>query len=143
MNRVWLLGAAALVASSTALALDLSGQWTSGLTFTSGTASVTNTFTLHLAGPGWRLTSAFDPSSLGVSDHTLVVRSGLGPVNVTAGVSFQLSSPGGAPALARQGDRALWTADGFTFQSGFVSFELALGNLTLQLTLHRGPGEQR
>lgn len=141
MNRVWILCTAALVASSTALALDLSGQWTSGLTFTSGTASMTHIFTLHLAGPGWRLTSSFDPSSFGASDHTLVVRSGLGPVNVTAGVSFQLSSPGGAPTLARPGDRALWTADGFTFQSGFVSFDLVLGSLTLRLTLHGAPAE--
>ncbi len=141
MSKAWILGMAALLAGSTALALDLSGQWTSGLTFTSGTASMTHTFTLHLAGSGWRLTSSWDPASLEVSSHTVVLRSGLGPVNVTAGVSFQLSAPGGAPALARERDLALWTADGFTFRSGFVSFEIALGKLTLQLTLHRGPGE--
>lgn len=141
MSKAWILCAGALLVGSTALALDLSGQWTSGLTFTSGTASVTPTFTLHLAGSGWHLTSAWDPASLEVSSHTVVLRSGLGPVNVTAGVSFQLSAPRGAPALARERDLALWTADGFTIRSGFVSFEIALGSLTLQLTLHRGPGE--
>ncbi|MBC7220649.1 hypothetical protein H5T55_04160 [Candidatus Bipolaricaulota bacterium] len=141
MNKVWILCAAALLAGSTALALDLSGQWTSGLTFTSGTASMTNTFTLHLAGSGWHLTSSWDPASLEVSSHTLVLKNGLGPVNVTAGVSFHLSARTALTQVGSRDNPFLWSADGFSFRSGFVSFELALGNLTLQLTFHRGPGE--
>ncbi len=101
---------------------------------------MTNTFTLDLAGSGWHLTSSWDPASLDVSSHTLVLKSGLGPVNVTAGVSFHLSARTALTQVGSKDDPFLWSADGFTFRGGFVSFEVALGNLTLQLTFHLGPG---
>lgn len=133
--------AVVLAAGSTAWGMDLSGTWMTQIAFASGAASPTTAFTLDLAGSGWQLTSSWDPAFLETSSHTLVLKSNLGPMNITAGASFCLST---RTALARVGtpdDLALWSAGAFTFRSGFVSFELALGNLTLRLTLHRGPAE--
>lgn len=141
MKKVWILGTVALLVSWTGLAVDLSGEWTSGLTFTSSGVSMSNAFTLHLGGPGWRLTSSWDPSLLEVSDHSLVLKSSIGPVGVTAGASFRLATRSAMSEVGTQGALSVWSADGFSFQSGFVSFELALGNLTLRLTLHGTPGE--
>lgn len=140
MKKAWALCTLVLLASSTALAVDLSGSWTSQVTFASGAVAANTTFTLHLAGSGWRFTSSWDPALLSVTDHALVLRTSLGPVSVTAGAAFRLT-PRGALAHAATGEGLLWLADGFAFRSGYVSFELALGNLTLQLTFYRGSEE--
>jgi hypothetical protein len=136
-----LLLCSVLLASSTALALDLSGEWTSQITFASGVVSPSTTLTLHLAGSGWQLTSAWDPALLDVSRHSLVLRSSLGPVGVTAGASFRLATRTGLARVGAPDALALWTTDGFSFRGGFVSFELALGNVTLRLTLISGAEE--
>lgn len=141
MKKALAGGMALLLVGWAALAVDLSGTWTTQMAFTSGVASPSTIFTLRLVGSGWALTTAWDPALPELSSHTLVLSGSLGPLGIVAGASFHLSAPGGSPALRRHGDLALWSADGFTFRSGFVSFDLALGNLTLQLTLHRGPGE--
>lgn len=130
---------AVLLASSTALALDLSGEWTAQMTFASGGVSPSTTFTLHLAGSGWRLASSWDPAFLDVSSHSLVLKSSLGPLGVTAGASFHLSTRTALASMGAGSDPSVWTADGFSFRGGFVSLELALGNLTLRLTFISGP----
>jgi len=141
MKTALIVYGALLLASSTALAVDLSGEWTTQMTFTSGIISPSTTFTLHLAGSGWQLTSSWDPAFLDVSSHSLVLKSSLGPVGVTAGASFRLATRTALTRVGAQDDLALWSADGFSFRSGFVSFEIALGNLTLRLTLVSGAGE--
>jgi len=141
MKRTLAVWAALFLVGSMAWAMDLSGEWTAQMTFTSGIVSPSTTFTLHLAGSGWQLTSSWDPAFLDVSSHSLVLQSSLGPVGVTAGASFRLATRTALTRVGAQDDLALWSADGFSFRSRFVSFELALGNLTLRLTLVSGTGE--
>lgn len=128
-----------LVAGSAALAVDLSGEWTAQLAFTSGAVSPSATFTLRLSGPGWKLTTSWDPARFDATRHTFVLKTGFGPLGVTAGGAFSLST---RAALARGGPHeGLWSVDGFSFRGGFVSFDLVLGSLTLRLTFHGGPEE--
>ncbi len=141
MKRTLAAWVVVLLVGSTAWALDLSGEWTTRMTFSSGVVAPSTTFTLHLAGAGWRLTSSWDPAFLDVTSHSLVLKSSLGPVGVTAGTSFRFATRTALTRVGAQDDLALWSADGFSFRGGFVSFEVALGNLTLRLTLQNGVGE--
>jgi len=141
MKKLWMFCVAAMLACSTASAVDLSGEWTSGVTLTSGSVSMVSTFTLHLAGPGWQFASSWDPALLDVSRHSLVLKSSLGPLGVTAGASFRLATRAALVPIGAGSDPFLWSADGFSFRGGFVSLELAWGNLTLRLTFISGPEE--
>lgn len=131
---------ALLLASSTAFAVDLSGAWTTRMTFASGAITPATTFTLHLAGAGWQLTTTWDPSLPQQSSHALLLQGSLGPLGFTAGASVRLNSSQKFAPLAGR-DLAGWSVDGFEFRRGFVSFKLALGNLSLRLTLHTGLSE--
>lgn len=141
MKKVCTLVAVALVAIWTGLAVELSGAWASGVTFTSSGVSMSSAFTIHLGSPGWRLTSSWDPAFLELSDHALILQGSIGPLDVTAGVSFRLATRLAMSEAGPQGALSAWSTDGFLFQSGFVSFEFALGNLTLRLTLHGAPSD--
>lgn len=135
MRKLWAFCTAVVMACSAAVAVDVSGEWKSGVTLAAGAVSVASRFTLDLAGPGWRLTSSWDPAFSDMTRHSLVLRSSLGPLDVTAGATFHLSSRTALARTSRASDPLLWSADGFSFGGGFVSFELALGSLTLRLTL--------
>ena len=139
MKKTWISCVAVLLVGSAAFAVDLSGEWASQLTFASGTVAASNTFTLHLAGSGWQLTTSWDPVLPAVSSHMLVLRGSLGVLTWTAGASFDLAAHGALPRLRGGEGLALWSADGFALRSGFVSFDLVLGDLTLRLTLHQAP----
>lgn len=141
MRKAWISCGVLLLAGAMAVAVDLSGEWASQLTFGSAAVSARTTFTLHLAGSGWQLTSSWNPVLPEVSSHTLVLRGGLGALTWTAGASFDLAPRGGGLPLSRAHGQALWAAEGFAVRSGFVSFDLVLGNLTLRLTLHGAPAE--
>jgi len=141
MKRMLVLCAALLVTGLWGLAFDLSGEWATRVTFASGAAVPESTFTLNLTGGGWEVSNTWNLAAPALSVHTFAFQGSLGSLGVSVGASFRLSTPGGAPAVQQRQDLGLWSADGFTFRSGFVSFDLALGNLTLRLTLHSGSGE--
>ncbi len=115
--------------------VELSAQWTSTLTWTGGLAQPSSRLTLHLAGPLWELTSTLSWGTALQSEHTLILRTSLGQLNVIAGgtVVTQLQGAGG---IARQG---LWTlsSESLQWKQAFLTLELQLGALKLQLTLVR------
>lgn len=141
MKRALAVWAALLLAGSTAWAVDLSGEWTTQMTFASGMVSPSTAFTLNLAGSGWRLTSTWDLALPQLSSHALVLKGSLGPVGFTAGASVRLTSSAQLTPLGGRRDLAGWSVEGFEFTGGFVALELTLGSLTLRLTLQNGIGE--
>lgn len=136
MKKLGILGALVVVLGAGGLGQGISGSWTSGLTFGGHGVSVASSLTLHLAGPGWGLTTTLDPTLRGPSLHALTLQGRFGAWTVEAGASVLIPPPS-----ARLNTSGLWTTSGPVLQSGFVSFELALGNLTLRFTLQTGLGE--
>lgn len=140
MKKAWMLWVVTVLAGCTALAADLSGMWSSAVTFAAGSVSATHTFTLRLTGWRWQLTSSWDRTSRDGTNHALVLKTSLGPVKLTSGATFRLAPPV-ALARATTGEGLLGSADGFSFRTGYISLVLAVGNLTLKLTLHSGPAD--
>lgn len=136
MKKLGVLGALVVALGAVGLGQGVSGSWTSGLTFGGQGVSLASSLTLRLAGPGWGLTTTLDPTLRGPSAYSLTLQGRFGAWAVEAGASVVLPPP-----AARFAGLGLWTTSGLSFQSGFVSFELALGNVTLRFTLHAGPGE--
>lgn len=140
MKKAWILvGTAVLLAGWTSRGADLSGQWTSGIALTSGGVSLAGSFTLHLAGLGWRLTSSWDPILPTFSHHSFVLQGSLGIVDWTAGLSFRVAA-GGEP-LIPQAQSGLFSGQDLSWTGGFVSFEIVLDKLTLRVTLVSERGE--
>lgn len=139
MKKAWIVGVAVLLAGWASSGADLSGQWTSGIAFTSGGVSLTQSFTLRLAGPGWGLTSSWDPTLPTFSHHSFVLQGSFGNMDWTAGLSFRVAA--GAEPLTQQAQARLLPWKGLSWTGGFVSFEIVLGSLTLRLTLLSEPGD--
>ncbi len=139
MRKAWILGAVLLVAAWTSVGMELSGQWTSGIAFNSGGVSLAQSLTLRLAGPGWGLTSSWNPSLPTLSHHTLALQGSLGVLDWTAGLSLRAAAPAGA--LPQQARTGTWTWEGLSFAGGFVSLRIVLGNLSLRITLGSEPAE--
>ncbi|MCX7750231.1 MAG: hypothetical protein N2320_01485 [Candidatus Bipolaricaulota bacterium] len=137
MKKLGTLGALVALLGAAGLGQGMSGWWTSSLTFSSQGVSLSSAFTLHLTGPGWQLASTFDPTLRGPSVHSLTLEARFGAWTVEAGASVLLPP---AARFARAGS-SLWATSSPVLQSGFVSVELALGNLTLRLSFQAGPGE--
>jgi len=110
-----------------------SGEWNSGMSFTDGSASFTNTFTLHLSFSGWELESTWVLATPEFSSHSLTFQGALGLIDYEAGLSFHIAGS----ELSRTDTG--WAMRGLTWTGGDLTLELPIGDFTLRLTLVTAP----
>ncbi len=138
MKKLGILGAVVVTLGIVGVGQEISGSWTSGLTLGGHGVSLAWGLTLRLAGPGWGITTTFDPALRAPSVGALTLGAQFGAWTLEAGAVVLLPPPSARTFGSSTGP---WATPRMVFRSGFVSLELAVGNLTLRLTLHAGSGE--
>jgi len=119
--------------SAPASALQLSGDWTTGFVFGSGSLTSRSALTLQLDLSGWALTGTWSFTEAGLGVEEFSFQGWLGPLGIDAGASFRTTPD----ASARWDGGTGWALDGLELTGGYMSFQLELGRLTLGLTLSR------
>jgi|GEM_PF-2506127 hypothetical protein len=110
---------------------EVAGSWSSQLSLSGGEWTFSQTLTLRVSLAGWEWVSRWDPLSPGTSFHTLSFHGQLGNLRYQAGASFSLFPSG----LERGPSPLVLEGTGLEWQSGFLDLELALGGLTLRVSL--------
>lgn len=113
------------------LARGFSGSWSTTLSLDGAGFTTWNTLELRLAFAGWELRSLSSLSGAGLLSQSLTLKGDLGQIGITAGATFTPVPETNWKAFAIQN---------LQVQSGFISLEFALGNITFRLTLIAGAG---
>ncbi|GEM_PF-5951253 len=125
-----------LVVGLSCPALDLTGSWSSALTFAAGSVSPSSSLTLRLATASWVLSTTLNLTDRLTGWHTLAVKGSLGGVGIEAGATFTALGDG---AWVR-GPSGSWTARELKLEGAFLALEFTLGNFSFRLSVGSEPG---